>query len=94
MIEFGLFVKRTRPGIYSSYAGLIDHANVQIVMNANLAGEAHVISQFSLHSETIALEFAHFTGLASENFNTASGAASVATTAMQDVDSGILNHKN
>jgi hypothetical protein len=94
MIEFGLFVKRTRAGIHSSHAGLINHAYVQIIMNPNLAREAHVDCEFSLHSETIPLEFAHFTGLARKNFNTASGATSVATTAMEDVDSGILNHKN
>jgi len=35
-VEFALLVKRTRAGIHSPNAGLIDHANVQVVMNSNL----------------------------------------------------------
>src|SRR6185503_1697244 len=89
-----LLVKGTRARIHSPNADLIDHTNVQVVMDSNLAREAHVIREFSLHGEAITFELAHFTGIARENFNTAGSATSVATTAMENVDSGILDHQN
>ena len=89
-----LFIKRTWSGVHPSHARLIDHANAQVVMNTNLARETHVVCEFSLHGETISLEFAHFTGIARENFNAAGRAAGVATTTVENVDSGVLDNEN
>jgi hypothetical protein len=63
-------------------------------MNANLAREADVGCEFSLHGKAITLELTHFTGFACENFNPAGGAARVATAAMENVDPGILDYEH
>jgi hypothetical protein len=63
-------------------------------MDSNLAREAHVIREFSLHREAITFELAHFTGIARQNFNPAGGAACVATTTVENVDSGVFDHEN
>jgi hypothetical protein len=62
-------------------------------MNANLTGEAYVVREISFHGQAIALELAHRARIAGENFDTARGAASVAATAMENVDSPILEDK-
>jgi hypothetical protein len=59
-------------------------------MNMNLAGETYVVIEISFHGQSIALELAHLARIAGENFDTAGGAASVPATAMQNVDSPVL----
>jgi hypothetical protein len=59
-------------------------------MNMNLTGEAYVVIEISFHGQSIALELAHLARIAGENFDTAGGAASVAATAMQNIDSCVL----
>jgi hypothetical protein len=53
-----------------------------------------VVCEFSLHGEAIPFEFAHFTRISRENFNPAGRAARVATTAVENIDSGVLDYEN
>jgi hypothetical protein len=63
-------------------------------MNTNLAREANVVCQFSLHGKAITFDFPHFTRISREHFNPAGGAAGVATAAMENVDSGVFDYQN
>jgi hypothetical protein len=54
-------------------------------VHPNLARKANVIRQVGFHSQTIALELAHFAGIACEHLYAASRAARVSTTAMKNV---------
>jgi hypothetical protein len=92
-LNFGLFIKRARAGVHSSDADLIDHLHFQVVMNANLTRETNVIRKVSFHGQTIPFELAHLARVARENFDTAGGATSVATAAMENVDSSILDNE-
>jgi hypothetical protein len=58
---------------------------------SNLARKTNVVREVSFHGQTIPFEFAHLARVACENFNAASGATGVTTTAMENVDSSILD---
>ena len=90
-LGFNLLVKRTWAGIHPAHAGLINDMHLQIVLHSYLTGQTDVVGEFRFHRETIAFEFTHFAWISGENFHAASGAASIATAAVQDVDPGIFD---
>jgi hypothetical protein len=57
----------------------------------NLARQTSVRRELSFHSETVALEFLHFTGFALKDLNAARGATRVAAAAVKNVNSGVFN---
>src|SRR6185312_6417937 len=91
--SFALFIKGTRAGVHSPDARLVDDIDLQVIVHANLAGKPHVRRELGFQRQTVTLKFSHLTRIAFEQFNPASGAASVAAAAMKNVDSGIFNYQ-
>jgi hypothetical protein len=89
-----LFIEGAGTSIHPTYAGLIDYANFQITINANLAGEPNVWRQLRLHRQTIAFEFSHLTRLALENLNATSGAARISAAAVKNIDACVFDRQD
>ena len=92
--EKPLFIEWPWTGVHSSNAHLINHLDLQIIVHPNLTRKANVIRQFGFHSQTIALELSHFTGIAGQHFDAARRAARVAATAVKYIDSGVLQNQH
>ncbi len=71
-----------------------DHAYCQILSDLNLAGEAHVGLRILHSAQPFLFGVGHRTCITIDDLDPAGGAACIATAAMQDVDSGILDTQN
>ena len=58
----------------------------------NLTRQTNVGCELGFDGEAISFELAHFTRIAFENFDAASGAACVAAAAVKNVDTGIFDN--
>lgn len=84
----------TWSSIHAACAYLVDDAYIQIILNMDLAGQAHVRRQFGFNRESIALEFSHFAGFAVENLDAASGATGIAAAAVKNIDTSIFERQH
>jgi hypothetical protein len=73
---------------------LVNHADLEVVIDVDLTRETHVVCEFGLHCQPIALELAHFAGVSSENFDSTRSAASVAAAPMKDVYPSIFENQD
>jgi hypothetical protein len=89
-----LFIERTWTGVHAARAYLVDNADLEIAVDVNLARESNVWRELGFNSEAIAFEVSHFTGLAFEKLDAASGATSIAAAAVKDVDTGVFESQD
>src|ERR671914_2358289 len=66
-------IQWTWASIHAACAHLVDDADLEIVLDVNLAGQAHIWRQFGFDCKAIAFELAHLTGFAFENLDATSG---------------------
>jgi hypothetical protein len=60
----------------------------------NLAGQTNVRGEFCFDGETVSFEFAHFAGVAFEEFDATGRAASVAAAAVKNIDAGVFDNED
>lgn len=84
----------TWASVHAACTRLVNNADLQIIVNPDLAGQAHVRRKFGFDCETIPFELPHLTSLAFENLNPASGTTSVATTTVKNIDPCIFKRQN
>jgi hypothetical protein len=89
-----LFVERTWTGVHVARAYLVDDADLEIAVDANLARESNVRRELGFHREAIAFEFSHFAGLTFEELDAASRATSVTAAAVKNVDTGVFEYEH
>jgi hypothetical protein len=89
-VLLALFIERTWTGVHAARAYLVDNADLEIAVDANLARESSIRRKLGFNSEAIAFEVSHFAGLAFEQLDAASGATSIAAAAVKDVDTGVF----
>jgi hypothetical protein len=90
VVSLALLIERALTGVHASCADLIDNADLQIAVDANLARESNVRRELGFSSQAIAFEVPHFTGLAFEDLDPASGATSITAAAVKNVDTGVF----
>ena len=90
LVLLALFVERTWAGVHAACAYLIDNADLQIAVDANLTRESNVRRELGFNSEAIAFEISHFTRLAFQDLDTTSGATRIAAATVKNVDTGVF----
>ena len=87
-------IYRTGAGVHAACADLIDNADLQIAVDANLARESNVRRELGFNSEPIAFEIAHFARLALKDLDAASSATRIATATVKNVDTSIFQRQD
>jgi hypothetical protein len=89
-----VLIQWTWTSVHAACTHLIDDADLQIVLNVNLARQTHVRREFGFNCKPVALEFAHFLRFAFKYLNPAGGATRISTAAVQDIDTRVFQRQH
>ena len=89
-----MLVHWTWASVHAACTCLVNYADVQITLNTDLAGQTHVRRKLGFDRKSIPFELSHFTRFAFQNLDATSGATSVPTATVKNIDTRVFKRQH